>query len=76
MVKYCQKYFLLWRNLLKYNPNFKLNPKDIALIEEALRHLSFSRKEKKFNDDIHALIAKIHHQKIPYRPKDGIYVSG
>ena len=62
---------------MKYNPNFKLNPKDIALIEEALRHLSFSsRKEKKFNDDIHTLIAKIHHQKIPYRPKDRIYVSG
>jgi len=62
---------------LKYNPNFKLNPKDIALIEEALRHLSFSsRKEKKINDDIRTLLAKIHHQKRPYRPKDGIYVSG
>ena len=53
----------------KPNTNFKLSVQDIALIEHAL----LSQKQTK---EVRELLAKIHHQKIWYRPKDKIYVSG
>ena len=53
-----------------YNKNFQLDPKDIKLIEQALRAYSGDRKE------VEEVLAKIHHQKVWYRPKDDIYVSG
>ena len=53
-----------------YNKNFQLDPKDIRIIEQALRACSHDRKE------VEEVLAKIHHQKIWYRPKDEIYVSG
>lgn len=57
---------------MKYNPNFKLNPDDVELIEKALRiSMSYGEKEKCIK-----LLAKLHHQKIWYRPKGETYVSG
>jgi hypothetical protein len=58
--------------LMKYNPKFKLNPDDIDLIEKSLRvMMQYGNKE-----ECRELLAKIHHQKIWYRPKGEIYVSG
>jgi hypothetical protein len=57
---------------LNYNPNFKLNPEDIDLIEKSLRvMMQYGNKEECIK-----LLGKLHHQKRWYRPKDGIYVSG
>jgi hypothetical protein len=59
---------------MKYNPKFKLNPDDIDLIERALRvmmQLPHGNKE-----ECRELLAKLHHQKIWYRPKGETYVSG
>lgn len=57
---------------MNYNPNFKLNPDDINLIEHSLRvAMQYGSKE-----EINKLLAKLHHQKRWYRPKDEIYVSG
>ena len=55
-----------------YNKNFQLDPKDIKLIENAIRAYDYDPLKKQ------ELLAKIHHQKVWYRPKDedGIYVSG
>jgi len=55
----------------RYNKEFKLNPKDIELIENALvKYQSNDRKE------ITKLLAKLYHQKQWYRPKDETYISG
>lgn len=61
----------------KYNREFKLNPKDIELIENAL--LKYQRDnflEKGTADPtIIELLAKIYHQKVWYRPSEN-FVSG
>ena len=55
----------------RYNKEFKLNPKDIELIENALvKYPSNDRSE------ITKLLAKLYHQKIWYRPEDETYISG
>tara|TARA_B100000212_G_scaffold308033_1_gene257557 strand:- start:347 stop:523 length:177 start_codon:yes stop_codon:yes gene_type:complete len=55
----------------RYNKEFKLNPKDIELIENALvKYPSDDRSE------ITKLLAKIYHQKVWYRPEDETYISG
>lgn len=55
----------------RYNKEFKLNPKDIELIENALvKYPSDDRSE------ITKLLAKLYHQKIWYRPEDETYISG
>ena len=55
----------------RYNKEFKLNPKDIELIENALvKYTSDDRSE------ITKLLAKLYHQKVWYRPEDETYISG
>ena len=55
----------------RYNKEFKLNPKDIELIENALvKYPSDDRSE------ITKLLAKLYHQKVWYRPEDETYISG
>ena len=55
----------------RYNKEFKLNPKDIELIENALvKYPSNDRSE------ITKLLAKLYHQKVWYRPEDETYISG
>ena len=58
----------------KPNTDFHLTVKELALIEMALIAYSASSAEKQ--KDIQDLLAKFYHQKLWYRPKDEIYVSG
>ena len=72
---------------MKPNKNFELNVRDIEIIEQALRAKAgrrglaiasgeTSEKLKEEMDEIQDLLGRIHNQKIWYRPKDKIYVSG
>lgn len=59
----------------KYNTTFELSLKDMELIETALLH------RKADNDDlcpkeVNALLGRLHNQKVFYRPKERVYVSG
>jgi len=58
----------------KYNKNFELTPKELALIEMSLIHyrMSHTNRQKEIID----LLAKFYHQKVWYQPKDTTYVSG
>lgn len=47
---------------MKPNENFKLGVKDIEIIENALRAQPQSK-------EIQEVLAKLHHQKVWYRPK-------
>ena len=55
--------------MAKPNTKFNLSVNDIKLIEDALHSVEQTR-------EVQELLAKIHHQKIWYRPKNKIYVSG
>ena len=55
--------------------NFNLSVKDIAQIELALR-LRMGLVDHKEKQEINRLLGKLHYQKIWYRPKDKVYVSG
>lgn len=64
---------------MKPNENFKLGVNDIAIIESALNErilklhkLSDSSEAK----EIHDLLGRIHNQKVWYRPKKEVYISG
>lgn len=61
----------------KYNTEFHLSLEDLDLIESALRTAttvgdSRAVSPRKAND----LLGRLHDQKVFYRPKDGVYVSG
>jgi hypothetical protein len=60
--------------MAKPNESFKLNVKDIELIESALFLLQADADDAG-KREIQNLRAKLHHQKIWYRPKKD-YVSG
>ena len=60
---------------MKPNTKFKLNVKDLELIESALFLLQANADEEKDKREIQELRAKLHHQKVWYRPKKD-YVSG
>ena len=55
----------------RYNKEFKLNPKDIELIENALVQYPLDDRS-----EITKLLAKLYHQKVWYRPEDETYISG
>ncbi len=57
-----------------YNKNFQLDPGDIKIIENALRTYETVLPGEK--EKVIEVLAKIHQQKVWYRPKDEIYVSG
>jgi hypothetical protein len=59
---------------MPYNKKFDLTPYELDLIEIAL--ISYSAKDIKSKKEIQKLLAKFHHQKKWYRPKDEIYISG
>lgn len=73
---------------MKLNKNFEFDMRDIETIEMALRKkvAELSKKlmkEKGDAEDLRAeikemsgLLARIHHQKNWYRPKEDIYISG
>ncbi|MFO1088807.1 MAG: hypothetical protein U1E46_04405 [Hyphomicrobiales bacterium] len=62
-----------------YNPTFKLNPRQLSLIEDALHseiaRVSAEVREKgspealKTVRDLREVLAHLHHQKFWYRPK-------
>ncbi len=60
---------------MPYNKKFDLTPKELDLIEIALIAYS-STKNVKSKKEIQKLLAKFHHQKLWYRPKDETYISG
>ena len=53
----------------KPNTKFNLSVRDIELIEQALHSVKRTK-------EVQELLGKIHNQKVWYRPKDKIYVSG
>jgi hypothetical protein len=62
-------------NVPKYNTTFELSLKDMELIETALL------QRQADNDDlcpkeVNALLGRLHNQKVFYRPKERVYVSG
>ena len=59
---------------MKPNENFKLNVRDIELIEQAL-FLAQANADEAGKREIQNLRAKLHHQKVWYRPQND-YVSG
>ena len=59
---------------MKPNTTFKLDVKDIHLIEISLRHMHGLDTEKA--KEVQQLLGKIHDQKVWYRPNNKIYVSG
>jgi hypothetical protein len=59
---------------MPYNKKFDLTPKELDLVEIAL--ISYSAKNVKSKKEIQKLLAKFHHQKLWYRPKDETYISG
>lgn len=65
---------------MSYNKKFTLNIGDIALIEDSLRTRMSQLNENEVNKDeiaaLNQLLAKIHHQKTWYKPKDTAYISG
>ena len=59
---------------MKPNTNFKLSVRDLELIEQAL-FLAQSNADEAGKREIQELRAKLHHQKVWYRPKKD-YVGG
>lgn len=59
---------------MPYNKKFDLTPKELDLVEAAL--ISYSVENIKSKKEIQKLLAKFHHQKQWYRPKDETYISG
>lgn len=61
--------------MTKPNTNFELDVNDIELIEHSLRsQLATADDEEALR--INTLLGHIHHQKIWYRPKKKVYISG
>ena len=63
---------------MSYNPSFRLNPKQLDIIEDALR-AEMSRSTRPDCDrsvasakEINELLAHLHHQKSWYKPKQPV----
>ena len=73
---------------MKHNKNFEFDMRDIDTIEMALRKKVAELSQKLMDGmgdtehlrseikEMSGLLARIHHQKNWYRPKEDIYVSG
>jgi hypothetical protein len=57
-----------------YNKEFHLTPKELTLVETALRDFTHHNPEEARR--VRQLLAKFYHQKNWYHPKDKIYISG
>lgn len=60
---------------MKPNTQFKLSVRDIEIIESALFDAQ-TKADKTSKREIQELLAKLHHQKVWYRPKNVVYVGG
>ena len=61
---------------MKPNTTFKLDVKDINIIEASLRYYAMHDLDAEKAKNVQQLLGKIHDQKIWYRPSNEIYVSG
>lgn len=73
---------------MSFNENFKMGLGEIDVIEDSLRYrlnsLSKDAIERNANDvcvtnemeKIYSVLGQLHNQKIWYRPKTNVYVSG
>ncbi|MDJ1006840.1 MAG: hypothetical protein QNJ13_03365 [Paracoccaceae bacterium] len=61
----------------RYNTKFDLSIEDMELIEAALRTSSrLSTEDAICPREANDLLGRLHNQKVFYRPRDGVYVSG
>ena len=61
---------------MKPNTTFKLDVKDINIIEASLRYYATHDLDAEKAKNVQQLLGKIHDQKVWYRPNNEIYVSG
>lgn len=61
---------------MKPNTTFKLDVKDINIIEASLRYYAMHDLDVEKAKNVQQLLGKIHDQKVWYRPNNEIYVSG
>ena len=61
---------------MKPNTTFKLDVKDINIIETSLRYYATHDLDAEKAKNVQQLLGKIHDQKVWYRPNNEIYVSG
>ena len=63
---------------MSYNPSFRLNPKQLSIIEDALRTEMSRIAKPDCNDavatarEINDVLAHLHHQKSWYTPKQAV----
>lgn len=63
--------------MAKYNTTFNLDLQDMDLIEKALRSAtSLDDGRGVCPQAANDLLGRLHDQKVFYRPKSGVYVSG
>ena len=60
----------------KYNRTFDLSVEDMDLIETALRTAVRDDEAGVDPKDANDLLGRLHNQKVFFRPKKGVYVSG
>ena len=61
----------------RYNTRFTLSLADLELIEAALRlSVTVDRPDRIDAKAASELLGRLHDQKIFFRPKDGVYISG
>ncbi len=61
----------------KYNTSFDLSLEDMDLIETALRTAARVDDEASVSPrEANELLGRLHNQKVFFRPRDGVYVSG
>jgi len=60
----------------KYNRTFDLTPKDMDLIEAALRTAAREPEAGVDPREANDLLGRLHNQKVFYRPRKDVYVSG
>ena len=61
--------------MAKYNTTFELSLEDMDLIEDALKKVA-ANENAVCPSSVQDLLGRLHNQKVFYRPKNGVYVSG
>ena len=62
--------------MAKYNRTFDLSVEDMELIENALRTAAREPEAGVCPREANELLGRLHNQKVFYRPKGEVYVSG
>ena len=61
--------------MAKFNKTFELNVDDMEMIERALRLLQ-EEAEAADPREVNDLLGRLHNQKVFFRPREGVYISG